>query len=119
MTPWTVARQDPLSVGFPRQEYFNGLPFPTPGDLLNPGDKPTTPALEGGFFTAEPPGKPIYVNLKLPNDPSSFPQKRDFLWWVVGMGCGQDLRGPSLTSGGHQRNVGSVLPYSLEAGEGC
>ena len=109
----------PLSVGFPRQEYCNGLPFPSPGDLPKPGIKPTTPALEGGFFTAEPLKKPIYVHLKLPNYPSPFPQKRDFLWCVVGMGRGQDLSGPSLASGGHQRNAGSVPPYSLEAGEGC
>ena len=44
-----------LSMGFPRQEYWSGLPFPFPGDLLNPGIKP---ALVGGFFTTEPPGKP-------------------------------------------------------------
>ena len=52
-TPWTVARQAPLSVGFSRQEYWSGLPCPPPGDLLNPGIKPvslTSPALAGGFF---------------------------------------------------------------------
>ena len=52
--PWTVARQAPLSIGFPRQEYWNGLPFLTPGDLPNPGIHPTSlasPALAGGFFT--------------------------------------------------------------------
>ena len=47
-----------LSMGSPRQEFWTGLPFPSPGDLLNPGIKPTSPALAGGFFTAEPPGKP-------------------------------------------------------------
>ena len=52
-------------MGFPRQEYCNGLPFPTPRDLPNPGIKPTTPALEDGLFAAEPLGKPIYVNPKL------------------------------------------------------
>ena len=39
-TPWTVARQPPLSMGFPRQEYWSGLPFPSPGDLPNPGIEP-------------------------------------------------------------------------------
>ena len=52
-TRWT-ALQVPLSLGFPRQEYCNELPFP-PGDLLNPGIKPMSPALAGGFFTTEPP----------------------------------------------------------------
>ena len=61
-TPWTVALQAPLSMGFPRQEYLNGLPFPTPGDLPNPEIKPmspASPALASGFFNTEPPGKPI------------------------------------------------------------
>ena len=43
---------------FPRQEYWSGLKFPSRGDLLNPGIEPTSPALAGGFFTTEPPGKP-------------------------------------------------------------
>ena len=60
-TPWTVALQAPLSVGFPRQEYWSGLPFPSPGDLPEPGIKLEAPALAGGFFTTEPPGKPLYV----------------------------------------------------------
>ena len=55
---WTVACQAPLSMGFSRQEYFSGLPFPSPGDLPNPGIEPESPALAGEFFTAEPPGKP-------------------------------------------------------------
>ena len=48
------------SMGFPRQEYWNGLPFPSPGDLPNRGIEPASPALAGGFFTAEPPGKPTH-----------------------------------------------------------
>ena len=55
-TPWTVACQDPLSVGFSRQEYWSALPCPSPGDLPHPGIKPTSPVLAGGFFTTEPPG---------------------------------------------------------------
>ena len=57
-TPWTTAYEGPLSMGFSRHEYLIGLPFPSPGDLPNPGIKPTSPALSGGFFTTEPPGKP-------------------------------------------------------------
>ena len=49
-TPWTVACQAPLSMEFPRQEYWSGLPFPPPRDLPNPGIKPASLALAGGFF---------------------------------------------------------------------
>ena len=53
----TVARQAPLSMGFPRQEYWSGLPFPLLGSLSNPGIEPVSPAVEGRFFTTELPGK--------------------------------------------------------------
>ena len=61
-TPGTVACQAPLSMGFPGQEYWNGLPFLIPGDLPNPGIEPmspASPALAAGFLTTAPPGKPI------------------------------------------------------------
>ena len=61
-TPWTVAHQGPLSMGFSRQEYWSSLPFPSPGDLANPGIRPTSPALAGVFLTTEPPGKPTRGN---------------------------------------------------------
>ena len=61
-TQWTVAYQAPLSMGFPQQEYWSGFPFPSPGDLPDPGIKSESPALAGGFFTTEPPGKPIYLS---------------------------------------------------------
>ena len=61
-TPRTVAHQAPLSVGFPRQEYWSGLPFPSPRNLPDPGIEPMCPALAGRFFIAEPPGKPLYEN---------------------------------------------------------
>ena len=54
----TIAHQAPLSMGFSRQGYWCGLPFPSPGDPPNPGIKPVSPALEGGFFTVELPTKP-------------------------------------------------------------
>ena len=60
MTQQTVAHQTPLSMGFSRQEYWSGLPFPSPGDLSDPGIKAIFPALAGGFFTTEPPGKPAH-----------------------------------------------------------
>ena len=52
--PWTVARQAPLSMEFSRQEYWNGLPFPTPGDLPNPGIEPRSPALQVDSLPSEP-----------------------------------------------------------------
>ena len=58
VTSWAVAHPAPFSMGFPRQEYWSGLSFPTPGDLPDAGIKPVSPALAGGFFTTEPPGKP-------------------------------------------------------------
>ena len=58
VTPWTVACQAPLSTEFSRQEYWNRLPFPTPGDLPNPGTKPASLAWAGGFFTTSAPGTP-------------------------------------------------------------
>ena len=53
-TPWTVAYQAPPSRGFSRQEYWSGLPFPSPGDLPNPGIKSRSPALEADALTSEP-----------------------------------------------------------------
>ena len=58
MTPWTVAHQAPLSMRFSRQEYWSGLPFPSPGDLPNPEIKPRSPTLQAVTLTSEPPGKP-------------------------------------------------------------
>ena len=62
VTPCTTAHQAPLSMGFPRQEYWSGQPFPFPGDLCDPGIKSASPASAGGFFTTEPPGKLKYLN---------------------------------------------------------
>ena len=54
--PWTVERQPPLSMGFPRGEYQSGLPFPSPRDLLNPGMEPESPELLADSLPTEPPG---------------------------------------------------------------
>ena len=58
VTSWTVAHQAPLSMGFSRQEYWSGLPFPSLGDLPNPGIEPVSPALQGDSLLLEPLGKP-------------------------------------------------------------
>ena len=58
-TPWTVAHQAPLSMGFSTQEYCSELPFPSAGDLPRPGIKLLSSALAGGFLTKGPPGKPV------------------------------------------------------------
>ena len=57
-TLWTVADQASQSMGFSRQEYWSGLPFPFPGDLPNPGIEPRSPALQADALTSEPPEKP-------------------------------------------------------------
>ena len=57
-TPWTVAYQAPPSMGFSRQEYWSGLPFPSPGDLPNPGIEPKSPAFQADALTSEP----IYIH---------------------------------------------------------
>ena len=56
-TPWTIACQDPLSMGFFRQDYWSGFPFPSLGDLSHPGTEAASPASAGGFFTIVPLGK--------------------------------------------------------------
>ena len=58
VTPWVITCQVPLSMGFSRQEHWSGLPFPSPGDLPNPGIKPGSPTLQVDSLPAEPPGKP-------------------------------------------------------------
>ena len=65
VTPWTIAHQASLPMEFSRQEYWTGLPPPTPGDLSDSGIKPTSlgsSALASGFFTTVPSGKPLYVH---------------------------------------------------------
>ena len=83
---WTVAHQASLSMVFPRQEYWNGLLFPTLGDLPDPGIKPVSPALAGRFFTAKPPGKPFALFSYPPNKyPSVF--QLELLSEVLSLPC--------------------------------
>ena len=63
-TPWTVAYQAPQSMEFSRQAQWSGLPFPSPGDLPNPGIEPGSPAFQADALLSEPPGKPIIVLAK-------------------------------------------------------
>ena len=61
--PWTAAYQAPPSMGFSRQEYWSGLPFPSPGDLPDPGIKSRSPIFQADALTSEPPGKPYIYNV--------------------------------------------------------
>ena len=63
-TLWTIAHQAPLSLGFPRQEYWSGLPFPSPGDLSDPGIEPMSPALQADFLPLSHLGSPSNYLLK-------------------------------------------------------
>ena len=76
-TPWTVACQAPLSMGFPRQEYWNGLPFPSPGDIPNPGTKPSSPALQVSSLSLSHQVSPL-INCK----------RSENQWMYVGMQAG-------------------------------
>ena len=69
-TLWIVAYQASLFMGFSRQEYWSGLPFPSPGDLPDPGTEPRSPALEADALTSEPPGKPFKTMLRHPLTPA-------------------------------------------------
>ena len=76
VTAWTIAHQAPLSMGFPRHEWWSGLPCPSPGDLPNPGIKTASPALAGGFFF-------LPLNHQGSQDPLVQPKKNFFLnKWV-------------------------------------
>ena len=79
-TPWTVAHQAPLTMGFSRQEYWSGLLCPPPGDIPHPGIEPRSlmsPALAGGFFTTEPPGKPVSITYLV----YCTPEVTGLPWW--------------------------------------
>ena len=63
VTPWTSAPQAPLSMEFYKQEYWSGLPFPSPGNFHDPGIEPASPVLAGWFFTIASPGKGMFICL--------------------------------------------------------
>ena len=98
MTPRTVAHQALLSMGFSRQEYWSGLPLPPLGISRTPGNKPASPALAGGFFTTEQPGKPFTAGQM---GAETYPPT------LQGSHSGKSrLQGP----GALERNVGSLGP---------
>ena len=89
-TPWSIAYQAPLSTGFSGQEYWSGLPFPSLGDLPNPGIKPRSPTLQADALPPEPSGKPNLSAKLLPRVPDGHPghpgsklKEKAFrsLWW--------------------------------------
>ena len=93
-----MACQAPLSMGFPRQEYWSVLPFPSPGDIHDPGIKPVSPALTGGFFITEPLGKsPIIYYIWLCNislEKAMAPHSSTLAWkipWTVEPGRQQSM----------------------------
>ena len=67
VTQWSVAYQAPQSMGFCRQEYWSGLPLPSPGGLSNPGIEPGSPALQADSLPSKPPGKPEFQGWNLSN----------------------------------------------------
>ena len=71
VTPWTIAYQAPLSMGFSRQEYLSGLSFPSPGDLPDPGIEPKSPAFAGEFFTTST-TKLLFPSTNTPSGVSDF-----------------------------------------------
>ena len=79
-TPWAVAYQASLSMGFSRQGYWRGLSFPSPGDLPNPGIEPRSPTLQADALPSEPPRKPtarkmsVYQNITRDSSKLSFPK---------------------------------------------
>ena len=97
MTPWTIAYQAPPSVEFSRQEYWSGLPFPSPEDLPNPGIKPRSLALQADALPSEPPGKPLNgcrILLKVDFKPEWFLLFQvDDRWWIVGGWMDQQTKG--------------------------
>ena len=84
-TPWTVAYQAPPSMVFSRQEYWSGMPFPSPGDLPNPGIEPRSPALQADALPSEPPEQPIVktrANRRVSSDHWDSAKRR---LWLPGM----------------------------------
>ena len=95
--PWTAAYQIPLFMGFPKQKFWNGLSFPSPGNLPNLGIKPKSPALASGFFTTEPPGS-FHFSLSCIGEGNGNPLQCSCLenprdsgaWWAAVYGVAQN-----------------------------
>ena len=81
-TPWTVAYQAPPSMGFSRQEYWSGLPFPSPGDLPNPGIEPRSASLQADILPSEPPGNPRKSKREIITESLRFVFFRGKIMWI-------------------------------------
>ena len=100
-------------MGFPRQEYWSALPFPSPRDLPDPGFEPMSPALAGGFFTTESLGKPKTIYVIQANQKPMNPPSKEILKWTItkqseksslvqsflGLWCLLDVQGKAIASG--------------------
>ena len=89
VTAWNVTHKSPLSMGFPRQEYWSGLPCSRPRDLPDLGIKPTSPALAGGFFTTEPSGKPS-LDITVVYTFVMALERHFHRFWMFWQGCSKD-----------------------------
>ena len=105
-TPWTVARQAPLSMGFSRQEYCGGLAWPSPGDLPNPGIESRSPTLQVGSLSSEPPGG-FQPNLEGVSSGQTSPRKWCLSWLISGGGVGGSFVKGVDTSWAPERSEGS------------
>ena len=107
MTPWTAALQAPLSMRFPRREYRRGLPFPSPGDLPDPGIEPTSPALAGGSLSLSHQGSPM-PPLTATLHPHPFICHPSFPFWVK-----KGAESSKKTHQDHETNIKSkILPQA-------
>ena len=107
MTPWAVAHQAPLSMGFSRPEYWSGLPFPSPGNLPDPGTEPRSPELQADSLPSEPPGEPHswVKRLNLPSlDIKHFPKPSN-----LGRAC--------TTVAGAPQGTWELMSFQLFQGE--
>ena len=86
-TPWTISYQAPLSLEFSRQEYWSGSPFPSPGDLPNPGIEPGSPILQADVLPSEPPGKPPCELVQVGPKNRSFKGRWLILWVYLLLPC--------------------------------
>ena len=100
-TPWTAACQASLSMGFSRQEYWSGLPFPSPGDLPDPGIEPRCPALQAGLLSTELPGSPVRRHKRCGFDP-----------WVGKIPWSRKQQPTTILLPGESHGQRSLLNYS-------
>ena len=114
-TPWPVACQVPLSMGFPRQEYWSGLSFPIPGNLPDSGIELMSSAMAGKFFTSESPEKPIYSSFILTflvaQMVKCLPTMRET--WVQSLGW-EDLLEKEMAT--HPSTLAWKIPWTEEPG---